>query len=89
MISADKSPSDLNGIEGRLSTRLGCGMVADLHATTFELRMSILEAKAAKAGVHVPPKVLEFLAHKMTRNVRELEGCLNRLVAHASLFDRR
>ncbi|MGI4954295.1 MAG: chromosomal replication initiator protein DnaA [Janthinobacterium lividum] len=88
IISADKSPSDLNGIEGRLSTRLGCGMVADLHATTFELRMSILEAKAAKAGVHVPPKVLEFLAHKVNTNVRELEGCLNRLVAHASLFDR-
>ena len=88
IISADKSPSDLNGIEGRLSTRLGCGMVADLHATTFELRMSILEAKAARAGVHVPPKVLEFLAHKVNTNVRELEGCLNRLVAHASLFDR-
>ena len=88
VVSADKSPSDLNGIEGRLSTRLGCGMVADLHATTFELRMSILEAKAAKAGVHVPPKVLEFLAHKVNTNVRELEGCLNRIVAHASLFAR-
>ncbi len=88
VISADKSPSDLSGIEGRLSTRLGCGMVADLHATTFELRMSILEAKAARAGVEVPPKVLEFLSHKIDTNVRELEGCLNRLVAHASLFNR-
>lgn len=88
VISADKSPSDLNGIEGRLSTRLGCGMVADLHATTFELRMSILEAKSARAGVDVPPKVLEFLSHKIDTNVRELEGCLNRLVAHASLFNR-
>ncbi len=88
VISADKSPSDLNGIEGRLSTRLGCGMVADLHATTFELRMGILEAKAARAGVDIPGKVLEFLAHKVDTNVRELEGCLNRLVAHASLFNR-
>ena len=88
VISADKSPSDLNGIEGRLSTRLGCGMVADLHATTFELRMGILEAKSARAGVDVPPKVLEFLSHKIDTNVRELEGCLNRLVAHASLFNR-
>ena len=63
-------------------------MVADLHATTFELRISILEAKAARAGVAVPTKVLEFLAHKITSNVRELEGALNRLIAHANLFGR-
>ena len=88
VVSADKSPSDLEGIEARLRTRLGCGMVADLHATTFELRISILEAKASRAGVAVPAKVLEFLAHKVATNVRELEGCLNRLVAHASLFNR-
>ncbi len=89
VVSADKSPSDLSGIEDRLRTRLGCGMVADLHATTYELRISILEAKAARAGVEVPPKVLEFLAHKITSNVRELEGALNRLVAHANLFNRQ
>jgi chromosomal replication initiator protein len=89
VISADKSPSDLSGLEDRLRTRLGCGMVADLHATTFELRISILEAKANRAGVEVPGKVLEFLARKITSNVRELEGALNRLVAHANLFDRQ
>jgi chromosomal replication initiator protein len=88
VVSADKSPSDLNGLEHRLRTRLGCGMVADLHSTTYELRISILEAKAARAGVDVPVKVLEFLAHKITSNVRELEGALNRLVAHANLFGR-
>jgi chromosomal replication initiator protein len=88
VVSADKSPSDLSGLEDRLRTRLGCGMVADLHATTFELRISILEAKAARAGVHVQGKVLEFLAHKITTNVRELEGALNRLIAHANLFGR-
>ena len=88
VVSADKSPSDLNGLEDRLRTRLGCGMVADLHATTFELRISILEAKAARAGVDVPPRVLEFLAHKITTNVRELDGALNRLIAHANLFNR-
>jgi chromosomal replication initiator protein len=88
VISADKSPSDLSGIENRLRTRLGSGMVADLHATTYELRIAILGAKAARAGVEVPGKVLEFLAHKITSNVRELEGALNRLVAHANLFDR-
>jgi chromosomal replication initiator protein len=88
VISADKSPSDLNGLDNRLRTRLGCGMVADLHSTTFELRISILESKAARAGVPVPHKVLEFLAHKITANVRELEGSLNRLIAHANLFGR-
>jgi chromosomal replication initiator protein len=88
VISADKSPSDLSGLEDRLRTRLGCGMVADLHATTFELRYSILEAKATRAGVDVPAKVLEFLARKITSNNRELEGALNRLVAHANLFSR-
>lgn len=89
VISADKSPSDLSGLEDRLRTRLGCGMVADLHATTFELRYSILEAKAQRAGVDVPPRVLEFLARKITSNNRELEGALNRLVAHANLFNRQ
>jgi chromosomal replication initiator protein len=89
VISADKSPSDLSGLEDRLRTRLGCGMVADLHATTFELRISILKAKADRARVDVPAKVMEFLAHKITSNVRELEGALNRLVAHANLFDRQ
>src|SRR6202020_1352806 len=62
VVSADKSPSDLSGLEDRLRTRLGCGMVADLHATTFELRICVWESKAAKAGVHVSRRVLEYPA---------------------------
>ncbi|RVT97381.1 chromosomal replication initiator protein DnaA [Rhodovarius crocodyli] len=88
VVSADKSPNDLSGIEDRLRTRLGGGIVADLHATTYELRLSILQAKVAQAGVDVPVKVLELLAHKIASNVRDLEGALNRLVAHAKLFSR-
>jgi chromosomal replication initiator protein len=88
VVSADKSPSEISGLGDRLRTRLGCGMVADLHATTFELRISILEAKATRAGANVPGKVMEFLAHRITTNVRELEGALNRLIAHANLFNR-
>ena len=88
VISADKSPSDLSGLEERVRTRLGSGMVADLHATTLELRVSILEHKAARAAVPGQPKVLEFLCHKITSNIRELEGALNRLIAHANLFGR-
>ncbi len=86
VVSADKSPSDLSGLEDRLRTRLGCGMVADLHATTYELRLSILQAKAARASTEVPAAVLEFLARRIASNVRELEGALNRIIAHAGLF---
>ena len=88
VVSADKSPNDLSGIEDRLRTRLGGGIVADLHATTYELRLSILQAKASQAGVDVPQKVMELIAHKIASNVRDLEGALNRLVAHSKLFGR-
>ena len=88
VISADKSPSDLEGIEERMRSRLGWGLVADLHPTTYELRLGILQAKADADGPQVPRKVLEFLAHKITSNVRELEGALNRISAHAQLVGR-
>jgi len=88
IISADKSPSDLEGMEERLRSRLGWGLVADIHPTTYELRLGILEAKADALGVSIPKKVLEFLAHKIISNVRELEGALNRIVAHSELVGR-
>jgi chromosomal replication initiator protein len=88
VVSADKSPSDLEGMEERLRSRLGWGLVADIHATNYELRLGILEAKSERLGVEIPPKVNEFLAHKITSNVRELEGALNRVVAHATLVGR-
>jgi chromosomal replication initiator protein len=87
VISADKSPSDLN-VEERMRSRLAWGLVADLHPTTYELRLGILQSKAEQAGVQVPIKVLEFLAHKIVSNVRELEGALNRIVAHTQLVRR-
>ena len=85
VISADKSPSDLDGVQERLKSRLGCGLVADIHPTTYELRLGILIEKAQKRGVEIPSKVLEFLSHRIVSNVREMEGALNRLVAHATL----
>jgi len=88
VISADKSPSDLEGMEERLKSRLGWGLVADLHPTTYELRLGILQAKAEQMKTPVPPKLLEFLAHKITSNVRELEGALNRIYAHTQLVGR-
>ena len=86
IISADKSPADLEGIETRLRSRLGCGLVADIHPTDFDLRIGILENKARQLGVELPQKVSEFLAQKITSNIRELEGALRRVVAHSQLL---
>lgn len=88
IISADKSPSDLEGMEERLKSRLGWGLVADIHPTTYELRLGILQAKAENMAIDIPSKVLEFLAHKISSNVRELEGALTRVVAHSTLVGR-
>ena len=88
VISADKSPAELDGIEDRMKSRLGWGLVAEIHATTYELRLGILQSKAESMGVDIPTKVMEFLAHKITSNVRELEGALNRIVAYANLVGR-
>lgn len=89
VISADRSPSDLDGMEERIRSRLGWGLVADIHQTDFELRLGILEQKLAQVGdVAVPRQVLEFLAHRITSNVRELEGALKRVIAHHALMGR-
>lgn len=88
IISADKSPSDLEGLEERLRSRLGWGLVADIHPTTYELRLGILTAKAETMDRKVPLPVIEFLAHRITSNVRELEGALTRIVAHSMLVGR-
>lgn len=88
IISADKSPSDLEGMEERLKSRLGWGLVADIHPTTYELRLGILQSKSASLSVSIPDKVLEFVAHKITSNIRELEGALNRIVANAVFVGR-
>ncbi|GAA0567012.1 chromosomal replication initiator protein DnaA [Caenispirillum bisanense] len=88
VISADKSPNDLEEIGARLRSRMASGLVADIHPTTYELRLGILDSKADQMGVAVPVKVKEFLAHKITSNARELEGALTRLVAHAQLVGR-
>ena len=88
VISADKSPSDLEGLEERLRSRLGWGLVADIHPTTYELRLSIIEAKIEKYNIGLSKDVIEFLAHKITSSVRELEGALTRLAAHVTLVGR-
>ena len=89
IITADRSPTDLEGIEDRIVSRLGWGLVADIHPTDFELRLGILQSKAdQKTSIDVPVDVLEFLAKRITSNVRELEGALNRVTAFAELVGR-
>ncbi len=85
IISSDKAPSDLTGIDERLRSRLAWGLVADIHPSTYDLRLGILQSKREKLGADVPDSVLEFLALKVTSNIRELEGALNRIVAHADV----
>jgi chromosomal replication initiator protein len=88
VVSADKAPSELEGIGERLRSRLGMGLVATINSTTYELRLSILESKCALMKREMPKDVLEFLASRIASNVRELEGALNRLIAHADLAGR-
>jgi len=71
-----------------MRSRLGWGLVADLHPTTYELRLGILQSKAEHSGMRISQKVMEFLAHKITSNVRELEGALNRIIADMQLIGR-
>jgi len=85
IISADRAPSDLSGIDERLRSRLAWGLVADIQPTSYELRLGILETKRTNLQADVPDSVLEFLALKVTSNVRELEGALNRIVAHSDV----
>ena len=87
IISADKSPADLDGLEDRLKSRLGWGLVADIHPLTYELRLGILQAKAEQKSLQLKQEVMEFLANKITNNVTEMEGALNRLAVHASIQD--
>lgn len=88
ILSADKSPTDLSGMEERLRSRLGWGMVADIHPANYELRLGILQSRCERCDVLVPDKVLEFLANRITSNIREIEGAFNRLVAQATLVGR-
>jgi len=93
VISADRAPGDIDGLEERIRSRLQWGLVADIHPTTYELRLGILQSKAevalaANPGVQIDDKVLAFLAHRIVSNVRVLEGALTRLVAFSTLVGR-
>src|SRR3546814_10276382 len=86
VITADRSPQNLEGIQDRILSRLSLGLVADINPADYELRLNILTAKlAGMAETRVSEDVIEFLARRVTSNIRELEGALNRVVAYATL----
>ncbi len=93
IISADRSPGEIDGLEDRIKSRLQWGLVVDLHPTDYELRLGILQQKVEVyksqfQELHIADGVLEFLAHRISNNVRVLEGALTRLFAFASLVGR-
>jgi chromosomal replication initiator protein len=85
VISSDRHPKAMPLLEDRLRSRFEWGLIADIQPPSFETRLAILRNKAEQAGISIPSEVLEFLAQKVQSNIRELEGALNRLLAHARL----
>jgi len=94
IISADRAPQDIKDLEDRVKSRLQCGLVVDLHPTDYELRLGILQTKvdvhrASYPELEMDDDILAFLAHRISTNVRVLEGALTRLFAFASLVGRQ
>ena len=85
VVSSDRSPKRLETLEDRLRTRFEWGLVTDIQPPELETRIAILRKKAAGERMAAPPEVLEFIADRIERNIRELEGALIRVTAFASL----
>lgn len=85
IITSDRLPQELVGIEDRLKTRFSCGLSIDLQLPDFETRVAILTKKAESDGVTLPIDVAQFLAQHIDTNIRELEGAFNRLNAMSSV----
>lgn len=85
ILSSDKPPKDLNGLDDRLISRFQWGLSADIQPPELEMRIAILKNKAEDYGMSVSTEILEYIAGSITSNIRELEGCLIKLLANASL----
>ncbi len=87
IISADRDPSELEGMNDRLSSRLRNGLVVNILKTTYELRYGILESKARDYNKVIDKDIIDYLAHTITSNIRDLEGALKRLITTADLLN--
>ncbi len=85
VLSSDKPPVEMQGMEQRLLSRFKWGLSADLQPPSIETRIAILEMKMYQEGIELPKEVVEYLAYSITTNVRELEGALISLIAQSSL----
>jgi chromosomal replication initiator protein len=88
ILTSDRPPKDLDGMEERLISRFKWGLSADLQVPDFETRVAILEAKMSREGVELPSDVVEFICYNIQNNIRELEGVLVSLIAQSSLNSR-
>ena len=86
IITSDRSPQEMTLLEERLRSRFEWGLIADIQAPDYETRCAILQARADDVHTKLAPDVLEMLAGETRRNIRELEGSLNRILAYASLL---
>tara|TARA_R110000868_G_scaffold218576_1_gene468944 strand:+ start:88531 stop:89997 length:1467 start_codon:yes stop_codon:yes gene_type:complete len=86
ILTSDKSPHEMQGIEDRLRSRLGWGLATEVHKPDLETRLAILDQKAASLGIELTRPVAMMLASKIDSNIRELEGALNRIAAHSTLI---
>jgi chromosomal replication initiator protein len=87
VISADRPPRELSSIEDRLRSRFEWGLIADIQPPDLETRMAILASKASQLRIEMEDSVIELIAKRVQRNVRELEGSLNRMVAYSQLMN--
>jgi chromosomal replication initiator protein len=85
VVTSDKFPKEIPGLEERLRSRFEWGLIADIQAPDKETKQAILEAKAEKNNIDLPEEVAEFLSSSVISNIRELEGYLVRIGAYASL----
>lgn len=88
IFTSDLHPNELQGIEARLRSRFASGLTADVYEPPFEVRVAILKRKAEVEHLQLPDEVAQFVAGAFSRNVRELEGALTKIAAHASLTKR-
>jgi chromosomal replication initiator protein len=85
ILSSDKPPKDLKGLNERMISRFSWGLSADIQPPDFETRIAILKNKSEAYGISLSNEIFEYIAHNITSNIRELEGCLIKLLANSSL----
>ncbi len=88
ILSSDRAPKDLKGLDDRLISRFQWGLAADIQPPELEMRIAILKKKSEDYGMELSPDILEYVANNITSNIRELEGCLIKLLANESLNSR-